>query len=142
MAFRNDNPGPEAGFKGCVFISGGFRINGTSDPDALWDGNSNAVLSVVRDSEGIFTVTLNKPYPREMVFGDAALHIDAADVTDNDAYIVRDSYSSETGAFKIIVKEDGAGDGAGEVSDPEDNDVITFFLVMQKYDILVESHGS
>jgi hypothetical protein len=142
MALRQTNPGLLFGGKGCEVIAGGFRIDGTSNPNAKWDAGSNALYSVVRTSAGLFTVTLNKTYPREMVHGGAAIHLASNATAMFSAHIVKDSYSSSAGTFQIVTLVDSNGDGTYAADDPTDNSVITFFLVMQTQNSLVVSHGT
>jgi hypothetical protein len=113
--------------KGVIRLLGSFRIDGTSDPDVIRDGNTNMITSVVRTSEGLFTVTFRSGFPLPAKLISWNVHVaQAANPTASvRAYYVRDSFSQTARTFQIQV-----GDFAGdEVIDPDDNDMIAFELV-------------
>ncbi len=130
------NAGLLTAARGIETIVFGFRINGTSNPDFLWQCGSNAVSSVVLTSTGLFTVQLNKSYPREIVAGHVDLQIAAAVATGLIPFITRDSYDKTTGTFTIGVKV-----AAGTATDPADNDIMSVTLFVQRLDQLVEAHS-
>lgn len=137
MADKALNAGLMTAARGAELIAFGFRIDGTSDPDALWQCGSNAVTSVVRTSAGLFTVQMNKAYPREIVAGSVDVQVAAAVATGLTGFITRDSYDKATGIFTVGVKVD-----AGTATDPADNDIVTVILFVQRVDQLVTSHGA
>lgn len=113
--------------KGLIRLLGSFRIDGTSNPDVVRDGNTNMITSVVRTSEGLFTVTLRTgfPIPKRLLYWNVHLAQAANPTVSVRAYMVVDSYSQAARSFQIQV-----GDFAGdEVIDPDDNDMIAFELV-------------
>jgi hypothetical protein len=124
---------------GLELVVGGFRIDGANSPNANWDGGANHILSVVRNSAGLFTVTLNKPYPRDLVSGEAHLHRASNVTTDIRAILVNDSYSASAGTFQIFTL---VNDGTPAIGEPDDNSTITFEIYFQSIDAHVESHGS
>lgn len=119
-----------------IRLKGGFRINGTSDPDDIRDFNSNMIATVVRTSAGLFTVTLASPANGgftalpEKVFITADLAQVAGPAVWSRAHYVVDSYVQATGVFQIqVLKATASGDTADAASDADDNDYVTFELV-------------
>lgn len=113
-----------------VRLHGSFRINGTSNPDAVRDGNSDCIASVVRNSAGLFTVTFDAgfPLPERLVSGRVSIFRAAVPTQIvTECHLVVDSYSMVTRAFQIACV-DGA-DGTNAAVDPDDNDMISFELV-------------
>lgn len=137
------NPGVLSAARGGELIFFGFRINGVSNPDSLWQCGSNAVVSVTRAAAGRFTVTLNKSYPREIValVGGTVEELQAA-TTLFVPRMVRDSYSNTAGTFTLQTMADANGDGAWAEADPTDNATVSVVMLVQRMDALVTSHGS
>jgi hypothetical protein len=115
-----------------VEIEGSFRINGTSDPDDIRDGNSNLIASVTRGSAGLFTVTFADPedggptdLPYELITAQCDIMQAAAPSSFVKPHIVVDSYSSVTRDFDIQCIDFSTP----SATDPDDDDVITFRLV-------------
>lgn len=124
---------------GIMQIEGAFRINGTSDPDAIHDGNTNVVSSVVRTSAGIFTVTLASakngvPYIPSQVLRCPceATASDTTPVKTVVAQYVTGSYSASARTFQIATVK--VGDTAASAyfdavpDDPDDNTWVMFCL--------------
>lgn len=109
-----------------MFLVGSFRINGTSDPDNKRDGRSGAILSVERESAGLFTVTFDEGFllPEKLIV-DPIIGIgqDAAPTAAVRPHYVKDSYSYVTRSFQIqtLDMETPAA------TDPDDDDTISFF---------------
>lgn len=113
-----------------VRLYGSFRINGTSTPDAVRDGQSKCVASVARVSAGLFTVTFDAgfPIPERLVswrVSMARAAVPTQEVTE--CNMVVDSYSQSTRSFQIATV-DGA-DGSNAAVDPDDNDQIAWEIV-------------
>lgn len=134
------SPGNEWGgfIVGMVSIEGGFRIDGTNDPDLVLDGNTNVIDNVNRDSAGLFTVTLQSWIP-EGHLPDVILRCpaeatasDATPVKTVVAQYVLGSWSKANRTFQIttvLVGNTGASayfDAAPD--DPDDNTFVTFCL--------------
>lgn len=113
-----------------------FRINGSSDPDFLWQCHANAVESVTRNATGNFTVQLNANWPRQ-IWPFVQLAQATANTTIEGARYVVDSYDPADGAFEIETITDD-GDGTLTVEDPTDNTVVYVWLVAQRVNVLVE----
>lgn len=114
-----------------VELEGSFRINGTSTPDDIRDGNSNVIGSVARSDTGLFTVTFAtvdnggpSDLPEKLVSSRAELQSAAAFTVAAMARIVKDSYSQVTRSFQIQTIDLDTPAAA----DPDDNDVVTFYL--------------
>ncbi len=112
---------------GLMTLEGSFRINGTSDPDDIRDGRTNLILSVVRVSAGLFTVTYDTgfPIPEKLV----SWHVNISQgvgpgVETSFAQLVVDSYSQVTRSFQIQITD---GDTPA-ANDPVDNDMVSFML--------------
>lgn len=124
---------------GIMQIEGAFRINGSSDPDAIHDGNTNVIKSVVRDNAGLFTVTFETakngvPYVPSQVLRCPceATASDATPVKTVVAQYVTGSYSAATRSFQIatvVVGDTGASAYFDAVpGDPDDNTWVSFCL--------------
>lgn len=145
MSFKQLNPGLLTSMRGCEVIAFGLRFDdpaGTNNPTNVWDAGGNAVVSVVRAAEGRYTVTLNKPYPREIVAALAQCEDAQATTAVFVARVVTDSYSASAGTFTIQTMQDANGDGAWAEADPTNNSTLSVVLFCQTMDALVESHGS
>lgn len=124
---------------GLMNVKGAFRINGTSDPDAIHDANTNVIKSVVRNSAGVFTVTLESakngvPYIPAQVLG-CPCWASASDTTPVKTVIaqyVTGSWSAATRSFQIVtvmVGDTGAAAYFDAVpDDPDDNTWVGFTL--------------
>lgn len=117
-------------------INGGFRINGTSDPDNKRSGNSG-FFTVARESAGLFTVTIDSDagtLPEKTTKEWAGLSETVAPTAHFKAYVVKDSYSKVTRSFQIQVVKvaadgaDGGTDPDVAAADPADNDMVFFEL--------------
>jgi len=112
-------------------IHGMFRINSTSDPDNIRDGNSDMVASVGRGSAGLFTVTLASGFtlPEKLNYQSAEIAQAANPTVWSKAHIVKDSYSQVNRTFQIqVLKATASGDTADAASDADDNDQVSFWL--------------
>lgn len=105
-------------------LYGSFRINGVTTPDNLWDGKSEIISAVARNSAGTFTVTLAPgfPIPRQITFAVANVSQAAVPTVRVDGYVVRDSWNPTARTFQVVTKTSAA------VADPDDNDVVNFYL--------------
>lgn len=110
-----------------IVLRGRFRINGTTTPDGIRDGKGGIVLSVARDSQGLFTVTLKPgfPIPKQETFTAVTLEQAAAPTNHSDAKFVRDSLNTTNRTFQVITQRMGTP----AVNDPDDNDVVNFCIV-------------
>lgn len=110
-----------------VRLHGSFRINGTSDPDDIRDGNSSCVASVARVSAGLFTVTFDAgfPIPEKLVSWRADVSQVAAPTSACRAHLIVDSYSQSSRSFQIQCLDFETP----SVVDPDDNDQVSFELV-------------
>lgn len=124
---------------GIMQIEGAFRIDGTNNPDAIHDGNTNVVKSVVRNSAGLFTVTLETakngvPYVPAQVLRCPceATASDATPVKTVVAQYVTGSWDPATRSFQIVtvmVGDTGASAYFDAVpADPDDNTWVSFCL--------------
>lgn len=108
-----------------VRFTGSFRINGTSNPDDYRDGNSNAISSVVRNSAGLFTVTLHEALsgqvPQKPFITAELAQVAAPTQAARAAYVV-DSWSQSARTFQVKCLDYDTPSAV----DPDDNDVITF----------------
>lgn len=117
-----------------VRLGGSFRVNGTSDPDAVRDGNSNCIESVVLTSTGLFTVTFEGdwPLPEKLITWSVDMQRVAEPTQAGSAYLLIDSYSQATRSFQIAFSGPEAADPDDThlvTADPDDNDWICFELV-------------
>jgi hypothetical protein len=118
-----------------IRLMGSFQINGTSTPDVIRDGKSALIKSVVRDSAGLFTVTLNDhgTLPSLMITERAWASPKSSPVKVVDAGVVVGSYSQSTRSFQIqtnVIADTGASSYTDPaVGDPDDNSRINFELV-------------
>src|SRR5688572_33206715 len=87
-----------AGMQDCVLHAFRFQTNTSSAPTLLRDGRAG--ITVVRTSAGLYTVTLPKPWPAQMVSCIAALAPATGGTADQQARYVRASYSATTGTFQ------------------------------------------
>lgn len=131
-----------AGVGGLEVIAFSFVVNGASDPDGILDAKGNTIASIVHASTGTYTVTLNAPYPQQLVYKSATIGKATADVagaaTGYSANIVPGSYSSSAGTFTVETRTDD-GDGTETIEDLTDNTEISVLLVAQMVNILVQS---
>lgn len=124
---------------GIMKVEGAFRINGTSDPDAIHDGGTNVVKSVVRNAAGVFTVTLETakngvPYIPAQVLRcpcDATAS-DTTPVRTVQPQYVTNSWNPVTRSFQIVTMLVGnvAASAYFDVipEDPDDNTWVSFEL--------------
>ncbi len=122
---------------GRVAIEGSFRINGTSDPDDIRDGNTGFIASVVRTSAGLFTVTLDcksGDIPEKPVTEEAWVNpVDATQVLVTNCAVVADTWSQATKSFQILctlIADTGASAYFDPLpGDPDDNSRVCFRIV-------------
>ena len=116
-------------------MEGSFLVNGTSNPDGIRDGNSNQIASVVRESAGLFTVTIAERWalPEQCVTEEAWISpVDATPVTVCACGIGEGAYDPAARTFQILcttVADTGQSayfDPAP--GDPDDNSRIGFRL--------------
>lgn len=141
MSEKQINPGPMCAARGAELIAFGFRHKASDDPDFLWQCESNAIESVVKDATtgGTYTVQFNRAYPREIVGGWVALHQAAADLDSYRAFVDLDSYDEDAGTVDIQCRSDD-GDGTETIEQPADNTPFTVFLFVQRVNALVTDH--
>jgi hypothetical protein len=117
-----------------IRIGGSFRVDSTNNPDAVRDGNSNCIASVVLTSTGLFTVTFEGdwPLPEKLI----TWHVDMQRVAEptqaGHAYLLLDSYDPAARTFQIAFSGPEASDPDDThlvTADPDDNDWICFELV-------------
>jgi len=110
-----------------LILRGRFRINGTTTPDEIRDGKSGIVLSVARNSAGLFTVTLKPsfPIPKQATFSMAALQQAAAPTAYAVAAMVRDTYDPVARTFQVATRRITGP----ATNDPDDNDVVDFTII-------------
>lgn len=123
---------------GMVSIHGAFRINGTSDPDGINDGNTNVISTVARNSAGVFTVTLQSwippgQLPIQILFPHVkATASDTTPVRTVDAQYVTNSWNPATRSFQVVTMVTGnvAASAYFDVvpEDPDDNTWVCFKL--------------
>lgn len=103
-----------------------FRVNGVTTPDGFRDGKANLILSVVRNSAGLFTVTLKPGFriPFQLTVGFATVSQAAAPTADCDAYVVRDTYNPTARTFQVATRVTNTG----VVGDADDNDIVSVYL--------------
>lgn len=124
---------------GTMHIKGAFRIDGANSPDAIHDANTNVIKSVVRDSAGVFTVTLETarngvPYIPAQILG-ALCWASASDITPVKTVVpqyVTGSWNKTARTFQIVtvlVGDTGASAYFDAVpADPDDNTWVGFTL--------------
>lgn len=124
---------------GTMNVKGAFRIDGANNPDAIHDANTNVIKSVVRNSAGLFTVTLETarngvPYIPAQVLS-IPCWASASDATPVKTVIpqyVTGSWSAATRSFQIVtvlVGDTGASAYFDAVpADPDDNTWVGFTL--------------
>jgi hypothetical protein len=101
-----------AGMQDCVLYAFRFQTNTSSAPTLLRDGKAG--VSVVRTSAGLYTVTLPKPWPAQMVSCIAQLAPATGGTADQQARYVRNSYATATGTFQIMLLLDDGTPAIGE----------------------------
>jgi len=113
-----------------VRLHGSFRIDGTSNPDVIRDGNSAYVASVTRVSAGLFTVKFDKDFPIPEILTSWKISMARAAVPTQEiteCNLVVDSYSMSARTFQVACVD--GSDGSNGAVDPDDNDMIGFELV-------------
>lgn len=92
-----------------IRLEGSFQTNGASAATVIRDGKSALVKSVVRDSVGLYTVTLNDygTLPSKLISERADLSVAAAG-SGSQANIVAGSYSQSSRSFKVVVSTAGS----------------------------------
>lgn len=112
-----------------------FRYNSTGPVlDRIRDGKSGLVLSVTRDSAGLYTVKVRKdrPYPPRHIVVNVSLHQAAAPTKYCDAHYVVDSWDTSAAgyiSFKVQVIKRATEAVAFVASDPDTGDRICVELV-------------
>lgn len=118
--------------KDVVRYFGSFRINGTSDPDTIRDGNSALVDSVSRASAGLFTVTLAQGpvYPENLITSHISIDRAAVPTQEGEIHMVVDSYDPVGRTFQVAFTGDTSTSSlTPKAYDPDDNDMVTWELV-------------
>lgn len=119
---------------GMVTLEGSFLVNGTSNPDAIYDGNTNVIESVVLTSTGLFTVTIADwvPYiPTKLITKLIGMDRAAVPTQAGSANFVLGSWDPAARTFQIAFTGPEAADPDDThlvAADPDDNDVISFYL--------------
>jgi len=119
-----------------VTLEGSFKIDSTNDPDIYYDGGTDVIEFVNRDSAGLFTVTLADwiPYiPTTLVTKLVSMDRAAVPTQPGSVEFVLGSWDPAARTFQVAftgpTDADGAdSDAAPAAKDPDDNDVINFFL--------------
>lgn len=94
-----------------------FQINGTSDPDNIVP-SKQGVTDIVRDSTGLFSITLAKKYPTMI---NCLVQVQLTAVADAQAFVGHVvSYTASTGVLVVRTCEVD-GDGIPVADDPADN---------------------
>jgi hypothetical protein len=96
------------------------------------DANSNLILSCTKGATGIYTITLNKPYPYAMIACIPAVS-SASATTDMIFPRYKDnSYSNTAGTFEIhLINDDDSG--AGVAVDGASTNELHLILVFSRY---------
>lgn len=133
--FMQLHNGPLTAHKGYELIAFDFRVDGTDDPDGIVQGECGRVESIT-EASGVFTVTLAKPWPRQLVCARAWAHMAHASTIEDAKYDL-DSYDPDAGTFTISGVTDD-GDGTYTVEALTDNTVISFTAYGQTVNQFVE----
>lgn len=132
----NGAPNPNLILVGCmdaIMYPFSFRTNTSNPPDQLRDGKAG--VSVVRTSPGLYTVQLPKPYPAQAVSICATgLAIATGGTADQQVRYVRNSYSSTTGQFQLMLLLDDGTPAIGEAG--VDDDEVHVIAVFNRRSIL------
>lgn len=95
-----------------VKITGLNVSAGASAACTVDDGNSNLVLKCIHGATGVYTVTLNKPYPYMMLACVPAISSASATTDLIHARYKDASYSNTAGTFEIhLINDDDSGAG-------------------------------
>lgn len=95
-----------------IWVAFRFQTNTSSAPTLIRDGRYG--LSVARTSAGLYTVTLPKPYPAQLISCVCGFAIATGGTADQQARYVRNSYSPTAGTFQIMLLLDDGTPAIGE----------------------------
>jgi hypothetical protein len=103
-------------------------------------GNSNLIASVEHTSTGVYTVTLNKPYPPALVLCIPAISSTSATTDLIHARYTDASYNSTTGTFTIqLINDDDSGAGV-EVAGGSANE-LHLLMMFRRYTSVHGTNG-
>lgn len=95
-----------------IWVAFRFQTNTSSAPSLVRDGRYG--LTVARTSAGLYTVTLPKPYPAQLIACVPGFAIATGGTADQQARYVRNSYNATTGTFQIMLLLDDGTPAIGE----------------------------
>lgn len=99
------------------------------------DGDSNLVLSCEKGATGVYTITLNKPYPPKLLLCHPSISSTSATTDLIHARYTDSSYSATAGTFTVhLVNDDDSG--AGVAVDGGAANILTLVLVFNRYNNL------
>lgn len=113
--------------KGCVLEAFRFTIGVSGAPTLVDNGRSGAVASVVRNSAGLYTITLEKPYWAKLVSCIPELSCVNGAGSILEARYVEGSYSASAGTFQIVCTLDEDAPAAADSPSGTGMDVILVF---------------
>ena len=114
----------------------GLDVAPAADADCtVEDGNSNLILSCIHGATGVYTFTLNKPYPPRLLACIPTISSTSA-VTDLiHARYNNGSYSASAGTFEVhLINDDDAGVGVAVAGGADDE--LMLVLVFERYTTL------
>lgn len=127
--FHSYNHGVVTPCKGYVTAAFIVAIGATGAPGTVDELSANLIASVTRNSAGLYTVQLNKPYPPRLVYCQPSVAV-AGGTTALDGSYVRNSYSATNGTFQFVISEN---DGTPAAVDPANGDAVMVNLVFGRY---------
>lgn len=96
------------------------------------DGHSNLVLSCTKGSTGVYTITLNKPYPPALLAIVPAISSTSPTTDLIHPRYTDSSYSATAGTFEIhLINDDDSG--AGVAVDGLAANILSVVVVFQRY---------
>lgn len=99
------------------------------------DGRSGLVLKCVHTSTGIYTLTLNKPYPPKLLMANVGITSTSPTTDLIFARVTEGSYNAATGVLEIeLINDDDSG--AGVAVDGSATNQIHAILVFNRYNRL------
>lgn len=103
-----------------------------TSPNTVDDGDSGLILSCTKGATGIYTFTLNKPYPPKMLAVFPSITSTSATTDLIHARYKDASYSSTAGTFEIhLINDDDSG--AGVAVDGGSANELHVILVFNRY---------
>jgi hypothetical protein len=136
MAYHSYNHGLVTSSKGVAieFVKiTGLDVAPAADAECtVADGNSNLISSCIHGATGVYTITLNKPYPPRLLACIPSISSTSA-VTDLvHARYNNGSYSASAGTLEIhLVNDDDAGAGVAVAGGA--NDELMLVLAFERY---------